>query len=102
MLADLDQIDDDPFVPNRANSGVLCWDPQIDISLHKQYHTFSDLKRQCLTELYPSDVLEYISLIRVMKSYGDKINVLNLLHLESNFRARSAAKPYKNVLRPYV
>lgn len=92
MLADLDQIDDDPFVPKKANSGVLCWDPQIDLSLHKQYHTFSDLKRQCLTELYPSDVLEYISLIRVMKSYEDKINVLNLLHLGSNFLARSAAK----------
>lgn len=91
MLDDLDQTDDDPFVPNNARSGVD-WDPQIDVSLHQQYRTFSDLKRQCLTELYPSDVLEYISLIRMMKSYEDKINVLNLLNLGSNYFARSAAK----------
>ena len=92
MLEDLDQTDDDPFVPKNPSSGVHCWDPQIDVSLHQQYRTFSDLKRQCLTEIYTSDVLEYISLIRVMKSYEDKINVLNLLNLGSNFFARQAAK----------
>ena len=91
MLEDLDQIDDDPFTPKHPRSGV-CWNPQTDVSLHQQYRTFSDLKRQCLTELYPSDVLEYISLIRVMKSYEDKINVLNLLNLGSNHFARAAAK----------
>lgn len=91
MLEDLDQTGDDPFVPENTRSGAD-WDPQIDVSLHQQYRTFSDLKRQCLTELYPSDVLEYISLISVMKSYEDKINVLNLLNLGSNYFARSAAK----------
>ena len=91
MLEDLDQIDDDAFTPKHPRSGVY-WNPQTDISLHQQYRTFSDLKRQCLTELYPSDVLEYISLIRVMKSYEDKINVLNLLNLGSNHFARAAAK----------
>ncbi len=92
MLEDLDQTDDDPFVPKIPHSGVHCWDPQIDVSLHQQYRTFSDLKRQCLTELYPSDVLEYISLIRLMKSYEDKINILNVLNLGSNFFARQAAR----------
>ena len=92
MLGDLDQTEDDPFVPRKADSGLDCWDPRLDASLHEQYRTFSDLKRQCLTELYPSDVLEYISLIRVMRSYEDKINVLNLLNLGSNFFARAAAK----------
>ena len=92
MLEDLDQTGDDPFVPKTTHDGAHCWDPQIDVSLHSQYRTFSDLKRQCLTELYPSDVLEYISLIRVMKSYEDKINVLNLLNLGSNFFARAAAQ----------
>lgn len=92
MLEDLDQTGDDPFVPKSTHNGAHCWDPQIDVSLHSQYRTFSDLKRQCLTELYPSDVLEYISLIRVMKSYEDKINVLNLLNLGSNFFARAAAQ----------
>lgn len=91
MLEDLDQTGDDPFVPENTRSGAD-WDPQIDVSLHQQYRTFSDLKRQCLTELYPSDVLEYISLNRVMKSYEDKINVLSLLNLGSNYFARSAAK----------
>lgn len=92
MLEDLDQTDEDPFVPENTHSGVHCWDRQIDVSLHHQYRTFSDLKRQCLTEIYPSDVLEYISLIRMMKSYEDKINVLNLLNLGSNFFSRQAAK----------
>ena len=44
------------------------------------------------TILYPSDVLDYISLIRVMKSYKDKIDILNLLNLGSNYFARQAAK----------
>ena len=92
MLEDLDQTGDDPFVPKTTHDGALRWDPQIDVSLFSLYRTFSDLKRQCLTELYPSDVLEYISLIRVMKSYEDKINVLNLLNLGSNFFARAAAQ----------
>ena len=92
MLEDLDQTNDDPFVPKQPNGGVNSWDPRIDVSLHQQYRTFSDLKRQCLSELYPSDVLEYISLNRVMKSYEDKINVLNLLNLGSNHFVRASAK----------
>lgn len=92
MLEDLDQTGDDPFVPESTYNGAHSWDPQIDVSLHQQHRTFSDLKRQCLTELYPSDVLEYISLIRVMKSYEDKINSLNLLNLGSNHFVRAAAK----------
>lgn len=92
MLKDLDQTEDDPFLPKDTHSGAHRWDSQIDFSLHQQHRTFSDVKRQCLTEMYPIDVLEYISLIRVMKSYEDKINILNLLNLGSNFFARTAAK----------
>ena len=91
MLGGLDQTYDDPFIPSDSHIGVH-WDPQTDISLHQQYRTFSDLKRQCLTELYPSDILEYISLIKLMKSYEDKIEVLQLLNLGSNAFARQAAK----------
>ena len=92
MLEDLDQTEEDPFVPQDTHSGVTRWNPEIDLSLHQQYRTFSDLKRQCLTEMYPSDVLEYISLINVMRSYEDKINVLNVLNLGSNHFAKQAAR----------
>lgn len=92
MFEDLDQTDNDPFISKDTNNGV-----QVDISLHQQYRTFSDLRRQCLTELYPSDVLEYISLIRAMKSYEDKINILNLLNLGSNHFARVPAKVHSHL-----
>lgn len=92
MLEDLDQTEEDPFVPKDTYNEAHSWSPQIDLSLHQQYRNFSELKRQCLTEMYPSDALEYISLIRLMQSYDDKINVLNLLNLGSNFFARTAAK----------
>ena len=92
MLEDLDQTEEIAFVAKDTHNGAHHWNSQIDFSLHQQYRTFNDLKRQCLTEMYPIDVLEYISLIRVMKSYEDKINILNLLNLGSNFFARTAAK----------
>ena len=92
MLEVLNQTDDEPFIPENIHGGV-----EIDVSLHQQYRTFSDLKRQCLTELYPSDVLEYISLLRVMKSYEDKINILNLLNLGSNYFALAGVERHSHL-----
>ena len=92
LFEDLDQTDDDPFLSKNNNSGI-----QVDVSLHQQYRTFSNLRRQCLTESYPSNVLEYISLIRAMKSYEDKINILNLLNLGSNHFARAPAKVHSHL-----
>ena len=74
----------DPRTPVFKEKQPLSLNLQTDRSLHEQYRLFHKLTQRFTEALYPSEVIEYIYLIQLIKDYENKVNVLNLLHFGSN------------------
>jgi hypothetical protein len=65
---------------------------QIDHSLHEQYQSLHHLTRRLTAAIYPPVVVEYISLIQIIKDYENKISILNLLKFGCNLGEEVATR----------
>lgn len=63
-----------------ATAITLHDEPDFDRSLHKQYQGFHSLTQRLAAVIHPAAVLEYMSLVQVIRDYESKISVLNLLN----------------------
>ena len=82
-----DKINNGEFEPQWSGSlNVECLKetPHIDRSLHKQYQFLHDLTQRSAAKIYPANILEYVSIIQMIRDYENKINVLSLLGLRAN------------------
>lgn len=67
--------------PGQVTTAIsLHEEPDFDGSLHKQYQIFHSLTQRLAAVIHPATVLEYMSLIQVIRDYESKIGVLNLLN----------------------
>lgn len=84
VLRGIEGIDSSAATSSENLIGLPDQHLQIDHSLHEQYQSLHHLTRRLTAAIYPPVVVEYISLIQIIKDYENKISILNLLKFGCN------------------
>lgn len=90
LYADSKHTSFEPPISASANGSAPTKVAMVDTSLHQQHQLFHRITQETVALVYPSTVVEYISLIETIRAYESKVSLLNLLNFGSNLEGSLA------------
>lgn len=90
LYADSKHTSFEPQISVSASGSAPTQVAMVDTSLHQQHQLFHRITQETVALIYPSIVVEYISLIETIRAYETKVSLLNLLNFGSNLEGSPA------------